>query len=174
MNKIGIILATAAALLTVIALVMQLSEPVSAQPQQQLQLQLQQEQSTPFVVQGTTQSVQDPLPGYESHQVVIAAPLRDDGKIYSGIASFTSSQPVEVVILHKYNLASNSSAIGEPLNTSVDYGKFAASVMKQFTESPFNSGSFVFAGNALAFHNLEGKPFVITYTIDGDISSLSQ
>ncbi len=171
MNKIGITLATAAALLTVIALVMQLSEPVSAQQQQ---LQLQQEQFTPFVVQGTTQSVQDPLPGHESHQVVIAAPLRDDGKIYSGIASSTSSQPVEVVILHKYNLASNSSVIGEPLNTSVDDGKFAASVMKQFTESPFNAGSFVFAGNALAFHNLEGKPFVITYTIDGDVSSLSQ
>ncbi len=35
MNKIGITLATAAALLTVIALVMQLSEPVSAQQQQQ-------------------------------------------------------------------------------------------------------------------------------------------
>ena len=34
MNKIGITLATAAALLTVIALVMQLSEPVSAQQQQ--------------------------------------------------------------------------------------------------------------------------------------------
>jgi hypothetical protein len=26
----------------------------------------------------------------------------------------------------------------------------------------------------LAFHNIEGKPFVITYTIDGDISSLTQ
>ena len=49
MNKIGITLATAAALLTVIALVMQLSEPVSAQQQQ---LQLQQEQFTPFVVAG--------------------------------------------------------------------------------------------------------------------------
>ena len=54
----------------------------------------------PFVVTGTTHSIQDPLPGHESHQVVIAAPLRDDEKIYSGIASFTSSQPVEVVILH--------------------------------------------------------------------------
>ena len=170
MNKIGITLATAAALLTVIALVMQLSEPVSAQQQHNFN----RNNSLLLSVQGTTQSVQDPLPGHESHQVVIAAPLRDDGKIYSGIASFTSSQPVEVVILHKYNLASNSSVIGEPLNTSVDDGKFAASVMKQFTESPFNAGSFVFAGNALAFHNLEGKPFVITYTIDGDVSSLSQ
>jgi len=164
MNKVNIVL-TAVALLGVIALVIQLSETVLAQPQ---------EQSIPFVVQDTKQSVQDPLPSHESHQVVIAAPLRDDGKIYSGIVSFTASQPVEAVILHKYNLVPNSSVIAELLNTSVDDGKFAASVMKQFTESPFNAGSFVFAGNALAFHNLEGKPFIVTYTVDGDVSSLTQ
>ncbi|WP_458719390.1 hypothetical protein [Candidatus Nitrosocosmicus sp. R] len=79
-----------------------------------------------------------------------------------------------MVILHKYNLVPNSAIIAEPLKPSVDDGKFVASVMKQFTESPFNAGSFVFAGNALAFHSLEGKPFVITYTIDGDVSSLTQ
>ena len=84
MNKVNIVL-SAVALLGVIALGIQLSETVLAQPQ---------EQSTPFVVQDTKQSVQDPLPGHESHQVVIAAPLRDDGKIYSGLASFTTSQPI--------------------------------------------------------------------------------
>ena len=94
MNKVNIVL-SAVALLGVIALVIQLSETVLAQPQ---------EQSTPFVVQDTKQSVQDPLPGHESHQVVIAAPLRDDGKIYSGIVSFAASQPIGVVILHKYKL----------------------------------------------------------------------
>ena len=157
---------TTIALLSIIALVTQLSEPLSAQQQS--------EQSTPFVTQKTTQSIQDPLPGHESHQVVIAAPLRDDGKIYSGIASFTASQPVEVVVLHMYESGANSTETGEPLNAPFGDGKFAASVMKQFTESSFNAGSFVFAGNALAFHNLEGKPFVITYTIDGDVSSLTQ
>jgi hypothetical protein len=30
--------------------------------------------------------MQDPLPGHEAHQIVIAAPPRDDGKLYSGIA----------------------------------------------------------------------------------------
>ncbi|MDF0679695.1 MAG: hypothetical protein P0116_01885 [Candidatus Nitrosocosmicus sp.] len=164
MNKVSIVL-TVVALLGAIALVIQLSEIVLAQ---------QQEQPTPFVVQDTKQSVQDPLPGHETHQVVIAAPLRDDGKIYSGIVSFTASQPVEAVILHKYNLVSNSSAIAEPFNTSVNDSKFAASVMKQFTESQFNAGSFVFAGNALAFHNLKGNPFIVTYTVDGDVSSLTQ
>ena len=65
MNKLRILL-TAIALLSAIALVIQLSEPILAQ---------QQKQSTPFVVQTTKQSMQDPLTGHESHQVVIAAPL---------------------------------------------------------------------------------------------------
>ena len=60
------------------------------------------DQGTPFVVQNTSRSGPDPLPGHQLHQIVIAAPPRDDGKIYSGIATFTSSQPVEVVILHTY------------------------------------------------------------------------
>lgn len=135
-------------------------EQVSAQTQ---------EQPIPFVVQNTTNSMQDPLPGHQSHQVVIAAPPRDDGRIYSGIVSFTASQPIEVVLLHAYKPASNSTFTEEPLYASIEDGKFAASLIKQFTDTPFNSGSFVFAGNALAFHNLEGKPFVITYTISGEI-----
>ena len=128
----------------------------------------------PYVVQNTTNSMQDPLPGHESHQVVVAAPPRDEGRIYSGIASFTASQPVEVVLLHEYKPALNSTFTEEPLNASFDKGKFAASPIKQFTDTPFNAGSFVFSGNALAFHNLEGKPFVVTYTISGEIAPLTQ
>ncbi len=100
--------------------------------------------------------MQHPLPGHETHQVVIAAPPRDDGRIYSGIASFTSSQPVERVLLHLFKPAINSTFTQEPWNASFDDGKFAASLINQFTDAQFNAGSFVFAGNALAFHNLEG------------------
>jgi hypothetical protein len=62
----------------------------------------QQDQPIPFTVQDTSMSTQDPLPGHEAHQAVIAAPPREDGKIYSGVATFTASQPVEVVVLHGY------------------------------------------------------------------------
>ena len=105
---------------------------------------------------------------------MIAGLPRDDGKIYSGIAFFTSSQPIEVVLLHMYKSALNSTFTQEPLNASFDDGKFAASLIKQFTDTPFIAATFVFAGNALAFHNLEGKPFVITCTINGEIASLTQ
>jgi hypothetical protein len=157
MNKIVFTL-TSIALLSVIAMITQLSgQAVSAQ---------QVEQPTPFIVQNTTKSMQDPLPGHESHQIVIAAPPRDDGKVYSGIATYTASQPVEVVVLQSYNAAANSTETGEPLNAPFGDGKVAISLMKQFNDSPVNAGSFVFAGNALAFHTLDGKPFVITYTVD--------
>jgi hypothetical protein len=46
--------------------------------------------------------MQDPLPGHQLHQIVIAALPRADGKIYSGVVTFTASVPVEVVVLHDY------------------------------------------------------------------------
>lgn len=132
-----------------------------------------QELSVPYIIQNTLNSTKDPLPNHESHQVAIVAPPLEDGRIYSGIVSFTSSQPVEVIILHNYEQGQNSTVSGEPLNALFGNKEYAASVIKQFTEPSFNSGSFVFAGNALAFHNLEGHPFIVTYTIKGEISSLT-
>lgn len=132
-----------------------------------------QESSIPYIIQNTVNSTQDPLPGHESHQVAIVAPPMKDGKIYSGIISFTSSQPVEVIILHKYEKNFNFANYGKPLSASFGNGNYAASVIKQFTDPTFNAGSFAFAGNALAFHNLEGKQFSVTFTLKGEISSLT-
>jgi hypothetical protein len=123
-----------------------------------------------FAVQATGKSIQDPLPGHESHQIVIAAPPRDDGKLYSGIATFTASQPIEVVSLHGYNATATDKEHGEPLNAPVGDGKVAISLMKKYTDFPVSAGSLPFAGSALAFHNLAGKPFTITYTIVGEVN----
>jgi hypothetical protein len=132
----------------------------------------QQDQPIPFTVQNTSMSTQDPLPGHEAHQAVIAAPPREDGKIYSGVATFTASQPVEVVVLHGYTPSqAPDQARGEPLNAPFGNGKVAISLMKQFTDTPINAGSFEFAGNALAFHTLDGKPFTVTYTVDAEVKS---
>ena len=70
--------------------------------QNQVFAQQQESQAISFTVQNTSMSSQDPLPGHEAHQAVIAAPPREDGKIYSGVATFTSSYPVEVIVLHGY------------------------------------------------------------------------
>ena len=37
------------------------------------------------------------------HQIVVDLPLREDGKIWTGMATFTASKPIEVEIVHKYN-----------------------------------------------------------------------
>src|SRR5919112_6358225 len=134
------------------------------------QLAQQEEQQESYTVQKTETSTQDPLPGHEAHQIVLAAPPREDGSIYSGVATFSASQPVEVVVLHGYNPSQTPDQThGEPLNAPFGNGKVAISLMKKFTDSPINAGSFAFAGNALAFHTLDGKPFTVTYTIDAEV-----
>jgi hypothetical protein len=37
-------------------------------------------------------------PGQPPHEVVFALPLRDDGKVWSGRATFTASKPIEVEV----------------------------------------------------------------------------
>jgi hypothetical protein len=129
----------------------------------------QEEEQESYTVQKTETSIQDPLPGHEAHQIVLAAPPREDGSIYSGVATFSASQPVEVVVLHGYNPSVVNQTAGEPLTAPFGDGQVAISLMKQFTDSPINAGSLAFTGNALAFHNLEGKPFSVTYTVDAEI-----
>ena len=129
----------------------------------------QEEEQESYTVQKTETSTQDPLPGHEAHQIVLAAPPREDGSIYSGVATFSASQPVEVVVLHGYNPSVVNQTAGEPLTAPFGDGQVAISLMKQFTDSPINAGSLAFTGNALAFHNLEGKPFSVTYTVDAEI-----
>jgi pimeloyl-ACP methyl ester carboxylesterase len=61
---------------------------------------------------------------------------REDGKIYSGVATFTASQPVEAVVLHGYTPSQAlDQAHGEPLNAPFGNGKVAISLMKQFTDT---------------------------------------
>jgi hypothetical protein len=132
----------------------------------------QQDQAISFTVQTTSMFAQDPLPAHQAHQAVIAAPPREDGKIYSGVATFTASQPVKEVVLHGYTPSQVSDqAHGEPVNAPFGNGKVSVSLMKQFIDTPINAGSFVFTGNALAFHTLDGKLFTITYTVDAEVKS---
>jgi hypothetical protein len=57
-----------------------------------------------FAIQNTPTSIPDPTPGHEqSHQAVIALPLRDDGRLYMGTLTYTSSYPIEVVVLQQFN-----------------------------------------------------------------------
>ena len=134
--------------------------------------------------QNTSMSVSAPSAAINKHQIVIALPLRDDGKVWSGKVTFTASKPIEIEVIHKYNPKIAPDTIhGTPYNGKwVDNTtSIALSTMTQFsntpvavTNTPISTGSLVFAGSALLFHKTDGIPFTVTYTIDAVAKSLTQ
>jgi hypothetical protein len=137
----------------------------------------QQQQGDLLVLQNTTTSIQDPVPGHSGHQLALVAPPREDGKIWSGVVTFTASKPVDVVVLHPYNkpqIVTTNQSFGEPLNAPNPFApgqNIAISVMTQHTDEPIFAGSLPFAGTALAFHTTTGEPFTVSYTVDAEAKS---
>ncbi len=137
-------------------------------------------------VQNTSISVPSPIHTQGvPHQIVVALPLRDDGKIWTGTVTFTASKPVEVEVEHKYNPKVIPDAVhGAPYNGKwwdIRHTPVAFSTMTMFsnipvavTNTPISTGSFVFAGSALVFHKTDGIPFTVTYTIDAIAKPLTQ
>jgi hypothetical protein len=121
-----------------------------------------------FAIQKTEKSMQDPLPGHEAHQIVIALPPRDDGKMYSGQVTYSASKPVEVVVLNPFNATATDEQHGQPLNAPFGNGSVAISVMNQFN-GQYNAGSTTFTGAALALHNINGEPFSVTFATAGKL-----
>ncbi|HEY7081384.1 MAG TPA: hypothetical protein VH500_16925 [Nitrososphaeraceae archaeon] len=138
-------------------------------------------------VQNTSMSVPAPTARANNqtvpHQIVVALPIRNDGKIWVGTSTFTASKPIEVEVEHKYYpkiLPDN--AHGAPLNAKwIDNTtRIALSPMTLFsdtpvtiTNTPISTGSFTFAGSALVFHKTDGRPFTITYTLDATAKPLT-
>ena len=123
-----------------------------------------------LVIQNTSASKQDPVPGHEMHQLVLVAPPRQDGKIWSGVVTFTASKAVDVVVLHPYNKPQTvNQTVGEPLNAPNPFApgqNIAITLMTKQTDRPVFSGSLPFVGTALAFHTTTGEPFIVTYSLD--------
>ena len=125
-----------------------------------------------FSQQGTMTSIQDPPPGHEAHQLALILPPRDDKAIYQGTLTYTASKPTEVVILQNYANDTNvdNAYYGSVANAPLGEGLVAISLLTPEYGGPIVSASIPFAGNALALHNIEGEPFVATYTVSGDVS----
>jgi hypothetical protein len=131
------------------------------------------EQDT-VTIQKTGVSSSDPLPGHSAHQLVMALPPRSDGKIWVGTVTWTASKPVELVVLQGYNSSVTADpAHGQPLTAPFGKGQVAISLVKTSSGTPIASGSFPFAGNALAFHTLSGAKFTVTYTVSATARELS-
>jgi len=74
--------------------------------------------------------------------------------------TFTSSEPVEIVVLHEIN---SNDAKGQPTWTIDGNTIYAISLIDLKTKS----GSFEFTGAALALHSLNSKEFTSTVSVDG-------
>ena len=141
-----------------------------------------------ITVQNTSMSVPAPSAPINNqsipHQIVVALPIRQDGKIWVGTATFTASKPIEVEVEHKYNpKVIPDVKHGAPLNARwIDNTtRIALSTMTIFsntpvtvTNTPISTGSFTFAGSALVFHKTDGQPFTVTYTLDAMAKPLRQ
>lgn len=140
---------------------------------------------TVIVKQETSMSEPAPVrhPGQPPHEVVFALPLRDDGKVWSGRATFTASKPIEVEVLHMYDPRKNIDQVhGEPYHAVLPGNKtIAISHFRELVDIPFeingtgmSSGTFEFTGSALVFHKTTGQPFTVTYTVDAQAKSLNE
>ena len=81
------------------------------------------QQHVEFRVQNTSMSVPAPNAKLNNqsmpHQIVLSLPLRQDGKIWTGTATFTASKPIEVEIVHRYNPSMSPDAKhGEPYHAN--------------------------------------------------------
>jgi len=132
-----------------------------------------------IVRQGTVTSSQDPLPGHEAHQRASILPLRTDGSVYTGVLTYTATEPVEVVVLNVQNLNATERSI---LNaTDSEFGTLLTSqldnqtslviniITPDYGDSPVPSASIPFAGNAVWLHTLDGTPFAASYAVSAQV-----
>jgi len=108
------------------------------------------------VMTGTIQSVQDPGMGHESHQLaVILAPSSD---MYSGILSYSASEPIQLVSL-RGPVGPNE----QPEKTWTPDGETIFELT--FVDPKTAMGSWEFEGNALAVHTMNPTPFTVSYSV---------
>jgi hypothetical protein len=131
-----------------------------------------------IVKQGIATSSPDPLPGHQAHQSITILRLSPDNRVYSGRVTFTTTQPVEVQIIHRsmenttYDIPDNFGKL-TILQLPNNNGQVTiTNVVPKYTEGATGTtfaASVPFSGNAVALHNLEGKPFASTYTVTADV-----
>ena len=107
----------------------------------------------------TITSSQDPGLGHENHQLAfILSP--NEGTIYDGSMTFTSSELVQVVVLHEINQNDIQGQDTWTVNENMIYGLSLIDPEKK-------SGSFEFTGAGLALHSTNSKEFTTTVSVDG-------
>jgi plastocyanin len=131
--------------------------------------------SKAVAMQGTLAS-----PGEEGgpFQVIDILPPREDGRIYVGWMSFTATKPILVAPLQTFGVGNETldPAFGDlfvfpggPNGTliapAIMTPQYSDPVESQIPMPETFSASVPFAGNGLSVGNLNGEPFLISYTL---------
>jgi hypothetical protein len=106
---------------------------------------------------GTITSVQDPGQGHDSHQLAIILP--PSNQTYSGILTYSASESVQLVALH--GPLAEGEDVGQAIWTTDGKTKYALTLVDPKT----STGSWEFAGNALAVHAETNEPFTVSYSV---------
>src|SRR5918999_511986 len=131
-----------------------------------------------IVRQGTITSQPVPLPEFEEQQSATILPLTEEGSIYSGVLTYTASQPVNVVVLNvqdlneteqsMLNVTEDEEGFGTLLTSQID-NQTSVAFTTTYGDAPAPSASIPFAGNALWLHTSDGTPFVANYAVSAQV-----
>jgi plastocyanin len=154
----------------------------NAQPEQRATNQslTQQEEENVAVRQGIVISSIDPLPGHEGQQMATVLPFRQDGSMYSGVLTYTATEPVEVAILDMGTFNETEQATLDVTPEDSEFGTLLTQLDNQtsiaisyitptYGDSPSPSASIPFAGNAVWLHTSDGTPFAASYTVSAEV-----
>ncbi|MFL6491703.1 MAG: plastocyanin/azurin family copper-binding protein [Nitrososphaera sp.] len=154
----------------------------SAQPEQLTTNQslTQQQEEKVTTRQGIVTSSIDPLPGHEGQQMATVLPFRQDGSTYSGVLTFTATEPVEVAILNMGTFNETEQATLDATPEDSEFGTLLTQLDNQtsiavsyitppYGDSPSPSASILFAGNAVWLHTSDGTPFAASYTVSAEV-----
>lgn len=134
----------------------------NAQPEQLTTNQTftQQEEEKVAIRQGIVTSSLDPLPGHEEQQMATVLPFRQDGSTYSGVLTYTATEPVEVAILNMGTFNETEQVTLDVTPEDSEFGTLLIQLDNQtniaisyitppYGDSPAPSASIPFVGNAL-------------------------
>src|SRR3972149_1196016 len=109
------------------------------------------------VITGTLDSMLDPGIGHETHQLAIILPPSE--KTYSGVLTYSASEPIQLVSLHGPLAAGED--MGQKIWTPDGKTQFALT----FVDDKTDMGTWAFAGNALAVHTMNENQFTVSYSV---------
>jgi hypothetical protein len=117
-----------------------------------------------------------PSPGHEDHQIVMALPPTDSGKIWVGKLSWISSWSIKVGFLIGHNKSADNKQHSVPATLQANKSNniiFASTNLTGNTPQQI-FGNMDFVVDQLVFHSINNTKFTVTYAVDAESKDITQ